>query len=244
VTLRVDLVPKPPYPQPVLVVDVFYGSAVGVLLAAGAQEVWVAKSVRAALVLAEGGALLLGEQEGLPLEGFHGGISLQTLPGLWVEGKSCVLLAPPLAESLEQVPPQSALAYFRNARAAVAYVAEQHMDTVVAATQARLEPSLANTVVAGFIAKRLYQSLGKEGALQEGARLATALLKSFPDPQEALVQSDLGKQLYRAGRSEELALASLVSVEEVVPRLRQVRLLEAKQYGLTKDRFGFCFQAR
>jgi 2-phosphosulfolactate phosphatase len=146
--------------------------------------------------------------------------------------------------SLEQVPPQSALAYFRNARAAVAYVAEQHIDTVVAATQARLEPSLANTVVAGFIAKRLYQSLGKEGALQEGARLATALLKSFPDPQEALVQSDLGKQLYRAGRSEELALASLVSVEEVVPRLRQVRLLEAKQYGLTKDRFGFCFQAR
>jgi len=244
VTLRVDIVPKPPYPQPVLAVDVFYGSAVGVLLTVGAQEVWVTESAQAARALSEGDVLLLGEQEGLPLEGFHGGISLRTLLGLRIEGKTCVLLAPPLASSLEQMPLQSALAYFRNARAAVAYAAEQGIDTIVAATQARHEPSLSNTVVAGFIAKRLYQYQGKKGVLQEGARLATALLRSFPDPQEALVQSDQGKQLYRAGRSEELALASLVSVEEVVPKLRHVRLLEAKQYGLWKDRLGFCFQAR
>ena len=241
-TLRVDVVPKPPYPQPVLVVDVFYGSVVGALLSSGAQEVWVTKSVRAAQILADGGGLLLGEQEGFPPEGFHAGVSLQALPGLGLQGRSCVLLAPSLAESLEQMPLESALAYFRNARAAVAYASEQGISTIVAAHQARLEPSLANTVAAGFIAKRLCQALGKAGGLQGGARLATALLKSFPDPQESLVQSDMGEQLYHAGRSEELALASLVSVEERVPRLRQIRRLEARQHGLSKDRFGFCFQ--
>lgn len=241
-TIRVDLVPNPPYPHAVLLVDVFYGSAVGLLLAAGAKEVWVAKSVRAARILANGTGLLLGEEEGLPPEGFHNGVSLQALSRLNFEGQTCVLLAKALAESLEQQPLGSMLAYFRNAKQAVQYAVEKQIDTVVAATQARLEPSLANTVAAGFIAKRLHQALGQWGTLQEGARLATTLLKSFPDPQESLVQSDLGKQLYRTGRSEDLALASLVSIENLVPKLRQVRVLEAKQHGLTKDRFGFCFR--
>ncbi|MCX7783581.1 MAG: 2-phosphosulfolactate phosphatase [Meiothermus sp.] len=181
-TIRVDLVPKPPYPQPVLLVDVFYGSAVGLLLAAGAQEVWVAKSVRAARILAEGGGLLLGEEEGLPPEGFHNGLSLQALSKQRFERKSCVLLAKSLAESLEQLPQLSLLAYFRNARQAIQAAVDKQIDTVVAATQAKLEPSLANTVAAGFLAKRLHQALGQWGTLQEGARLATALLKSFPDP--------------------------------------------------------------
>ncbi|GIW24432.1 2-phosphosulfolactate phosphatase [Meiothermus sp.] len=240
--IRVDLVPKPPYPQPVLLVDVFYGSAVGLLLAAGAQEVWVTKSVRAARILADGGGLLLGEEEGLPPEGFHHGLSLQTLSKQRFEGQSCVVLAKPLAESLEQLPLQSLLAYFRNARQAIQAAVNKQIDTVVAATQAKLEPSLANTVAAGFLAKRLHQALGQPGRLEEGARLATALLKSFPDPQEALVQSDLGQQLYRTGRSEDLALASLVSVETLVPKLAEVRILGAQQYGLSKDRFGFCFR--
>lgn len=243
-TIRVDLVPKPPYSQPVLLVDVFYGSAVGMLLSTGTKEVWIAKSVRAARILAEGGGLLLGEEEGLPPEGFHNGLSLQALSKQSFKGQSCVLLAKPLAESLEQLPQGSALTYFRNARQAIHYAVEMQMETVVAATQAKLEPSLANTVAAGFIAKRLHQALGLWGSLHEGARLATTLLKSFPDPQESLVQSDLGKQLYRAGRSEDLALASLVSVEDILPRLTQVRVLEAQKYGLTKDRYGFCFEAR
>ncbi|MCS7068780.1 MAG: 2-phosphosulfolactate phosphatase [Meiothermus sp.] len=243
-TIRVDLVPKPPYTHPVLLVDVFYGSAVGMLLAAGATQVWIAKSVRAALILAEGGGLLLGEEEGLPPEGFHNGLSLQALQKQRFEGQRCVLLAKSLAESLEQLPPQSLLACFRNARQAVQYAVDQQIHTVVAATQSKLEPSLANTVVAGFLAKRLHQALGQWSSLQEGARLATALLKSFPDPQESLVQSDFGKQLYRTGRSEDLALASLVSVEDILPRLTQVRTLEAQKYGLTKDRYGFCFEAR
>ncbi len=241
-TLRVDLVPNPPYPQPVLLADVFYGSAVGLLLAGGAQAVWVAKSVRAARILAEEGGLLLGEEEGLPPEGFHQGLLLQALGRLRLEGQTCVLLSRDLAASLEKMPVGSGLAYFRNARHAVQYALAKQITTVVAAAQA-LEPSLANTVAAGFIAKRLHQFLEQPNALQEGARLAISLLKSFPDPQESLVQSALGQRLLKAGQSEELALASLVSVEDTVPRLCQVRVLEAQRYGLSKDRYGFCFQA-
>ena len=266
-SIRVDLVPTPPYPHPVLLVDVLYGSAVGLLLSCGAKEVWIAKSVRAARILADKTGLLLGEEEGLPPEGFYNGISLEALQKLPVRGKSCVLLSRSLAASLEQHPLGSALAYFRNARAAVLYALEKQINTVIAASHSRLEgespsswvaggrsspvqsapaplePSLANTVAAGFIAKRLLQVVDRQGDVQEGARLAMALLRSFPDPQESLVQSELGKQLYRSGRSEDLALASLVSVENLVPRLVEVRVLEARKYGLSKDRYGFCFRA-
>ncbi|RDI95691.1 phosphosulfolactate phosphohydrolase [Meiothermus sp. QL-1] len=241
-TIRVDLVPKPPYPRPVLLVEVFCGSAAGLLLARGAREVWVAKSVRAARVLAGQEGLLLGEEEALPPEGFHHGLSLSALGRLEVAGRSCVLLAPSLAAVLEHAPLGSALAYFRNARSAVRYALEERLDTVVAVPQVGLEPSLAHTVAAGFIARRLQQSLGSETRLHEGARMAASLLKAFPDPQEALVQSELGQALLRVGRSEELALASLISVEEGVPRLVEVRHLRAAEHGLSKDRYGFCFR--
>lgn len=242
-TVRVDLVPKPPYAQPTAIVDVFSGSVVGILLAS-AKEVWITKSARAARIFAGERALLFGELEGLPPEGFHHGTSLQALEQLELEGKTCVLLAPSLAETLAVLPLASILAYFRNARAAVGYAADHSLDTVVAVPQARLEPSLANTVAAGFIAKRLQQALGQQGVFQEGARLATVLLKSFPDPQEALFQSELGQQMFRAGHTEDIALASIVSSDEVIPQLVDQTVLSAAKYGLTKDRPLFCFRSR
>jgi 2-phosphosulfolactate phosphatase len=242
VTIRVDLVPNPPYSGPVLLVDVWFGSAVGLLLSSGAQEVWVARSARAAQVLAEGGGVLLGEEEGLPPEGFHHGLSLRALERLEVAGKTCVLLAPGLAGALESVPLFSLLGYFRNARKALHQAQMERIGTLVAAADKGCPPSLANTVVAGFLARRLEQLAGLRDGLQEGARVAARLLKNFPDPQEALVQSEEGQALLRAGRSEDLALASLISVEERVPRLVEVRRLEAERYGLSKTRYGFCFR--
>ncbi|MCX7741605.1 MAG: 2-phosphosulfolactate phosphatase [Meiothermus sp.] len=241
-TIRVDLVPNPPYAGPVLLVDVWFGSVVGLLLSCGAREVWVARSVRAARVLAEGGGVLLGEEEGLPPEGFHHGLSLRALERLEVAGKTCVLLAPGLAGALELVPPLSLLGYFRNAQGVLRYAQTEGIRTLVVAADRGRPPSLANTVVAGFLARRLEQLAGLRDSLQEGARAAARLLRTFPDPQEALVQSEEGQALLRAGRSEDLALASLISVEERVPRLVEVRLLEAERYGLSKNRYGFCFR--
>jgi hypothetical protein len=72
-------------------------------------------------------------------------------------------------------------------------------------------------VATGFFQKKLSQ----EGP----PTLATALLKAFPDPQEALFQSPEGQALHRQGRTEELARASLIGVDPVVPRLARDPLL-------------------
>ena len=240
-TVRVDLVPKPPYAQPTAIVDVFWGSMVGMLLTLGASQVWISKSARAARIFA-GDALLFGEHEGLPPEGFHYGTSFQALGQIELKGKTCVLLAPSLSETFEALPQQSVLAHFRNAKVAVEHLVEAKIDTIIAAPQAKLEPSLANTLAAGFIAKRLHQALNS-GEFQEGARLATVLLRSFPDPQEALFQSEMGKQLFRLGRTEDMALASLVSTEPTIPQLVDQTTLSAAEHGLTKDRSLFCFRS-
>jgi 2-phosphosulfolactate phosphatase len=244
VGIHLDLVSNPPYTLPSVVVDVFYASAVGWLLHGGAKEVWVCQNAKAALAFAEG-KILLGEQENLPLEGFHSGISVHALGNLKNDllgplGKSFVVLAP-LAQTLETQPPGSILAYFRNARSATAHAAKNNIHTLIASPIDRLEPSLANAVTAGFIAKRL-QQLTKAPHLSEGAQMAITLLKSFPDPQEALFQSGLGQHLFKSGRQEDIALASLISTEDTVPILSQVHTLKATMHGLSKDQSLFCFE--
>jgi 2-phosphosulfolactate phosphatase len=49
-----------------------------------------------------------------------------------------------------------------------------------------------------------------------------ALLRSFPDPQEALLQSTAGGILSKLGLHEDIAFASLISQTEMVPVLREV----------------------
>ncbi len=227
-----------------LLVDVFHGSLITGLLAQGASQVWVSRSARAARIKAGNRALLFGEQEGLPPEGFHYGTSLQGLERLQLEGRECVLLSPALAQALDGIPLESLLGHFRNARASIEQAVQQKIYTLVAASQGWLEPSLTNTVAAGFLAQRLHQHLGQWGELQDGARMANALLKSFPDPQEALLQSDLGKGLFRSGHSEDIALTTLISVENSPVRLAGLEVLEAKTHGLSKDRpvYGFRLQ--
>jgi hypothetical protein len=88
-------------------------------------------------------------------------------------------------------------------------------------------------VATGFFQKRLSQ----EGP----PTLATALLKAFPDPQEALFQSPEGQALHREGRTEELARASLIGVDPVVPRLAETRFFPKRAFSLTQDRFAQRF---
>ncbi|MDX2005226.1 MAG: 2-phosphosulfolactate phosphatase [Meiothermus sp.] len=238
--MRVDLTPSPPYPQPALVVEVFHGSLVGLLLSHGAAEVWVSRSARAALLQAAEGGLLFGEQEGLPPEGFHYGTSLKHLESLEVGGRACVVLAPTLAKTLAGLPEGSLLAHFRNARAAVQRAVRAGLETVVAAAETP-QPDLGNSVAAGFLARRLAQARGQGASEVPG--LAPALLRSYPDPQEALFQSEWGQRLYRTSRTEEIALASVLSVEETVPVLQDRVVYEAAQHGLSKDRTVYCFRA-
>jgi hypothetical protein len=92
-----------------------------------------------------------------------------------------------------------------------------------------LEPSLAKTIAARFISR------GRWGALQNDTRLPTNLLRSFPNPLKPLVRSDCSEHSYPRVRGKHLALTGMVSLEDRVPRPAQIRVLEAKPSGLTRD---------
>ncbi|MER3481250.1 MAG: 2-phosphosulfolactate phosphatase [Meiothermus sp.] len=250
--LRVDLSPQSPsYPDLAVVVDVFPGSAVSLLLSRGAREVWIAPSLRSARILAEPGDALLGEQEGIPPEGFHRGLSLRDLEAADVKGLRCTVYAPSLAKALAFQAPQVVLGHFRNTPALLAALPRLAREEITLVCAAEIpgdrppdgpgEPSQANLLAAGFLAKRLEQTLPLK-ANPESA-LATQLLSAFPDPQEALFRSGEGQRLHRMGRDDDIALASLIGFDPVVPVLRATRVLEAAQHGLSKDRKAFCFTA-
>ncbi|MGQ9692860.1 MAG: 2-phosphosulfolactate phosphatase [Thermaceae bacterium] len=230
--LWVSLCPSTPAQGAVLLVEALpAGSALTLLLAKGARGVWVAPGPRVAGLLP---GLKLGEKDGLPPEGFHATLELSVLETLEAKGQEFVLLAPSLALHLNPEEKEVYLGNFRNARSV--YTALQGQPLTLRPT-GEGEPYLSAVVAAGFLAKKLAPA--GEGAYA----LATALLKVFPDPQEALFQSQEGQRLYRMGRTEDLARASLIGVDEVLPRLAEARFFSKEAYGLTQDRWAYRFVA-
>lgn len=231
---RVDLCLRP-VSGPLFLVEVLpAGSVLTLLLARGAQEAWVAPGPKVARLLAEElgrEALLLGEVEGFPPEGFHGRLSLVDLERAGVEGKRAVLVAPLLNGSLLPGEEEVYLANLRNAKAALGLA--QGLKAPTLRPAGAPEPLPSAVVAAGFLQRRL--------SPEAPPSLATLLLKAFPDPQEALFQSPEGQALHRQGRTEELARASLIGVDPVVPRLAEVRFFPEERYGLTQDRYAQRF---
>ena len=215
--VRVDLLPHMPAPDVAVIVDVLRASsAIALLLGRGASEVWVTASLRAARNL-EG--LKLGEREGLPPEGFHHGTDLKTLSKIEVEGRRIVYTSENLPRALAALrgTPRLFLGSFRNARALLAKLEGGTREVRLVASGHRGRVALDDTLAAGFLAKRLVRAGGEgEG---DGFLLATRLLKAFPDPQEGLWQSEVGRWLAGLGFTEDLALATLISHDPVVPEL-------------------------
>ncbi|WP_243094374.1 2-phosphosulfolactate phosphatase [Thermus thalpophilus] len=232
---RVDLCLRPT-PGPLILVEVLpAGSVLTRLLALGAKGVWVAPGPKVARLLGESlgkNALLLGEVEGFPPEGFHGRLSLLDLERTEVKGKEAVLVAPSLNGSLLPGEEEVYLAGFRNAKAILELAGTLKNPTL--RPSGAPEPLLSAVVALGFLQKRLSP---------EAQSLATLLLKAFPDPQEALFQSQEGQALHKEGRTEELAWASLIGVDPVVPRLTEVRLFSKEAHGLTQDRYAQRYAA-
>ncbi len=212
------------------------GSVLTLLLAQGAKEVWVAPGPKVARLLgAELGeeALLLGEVEGFPPEGFHGRLSLVDLEGAEVREKRAILVAPLLNGSLLLEEKEVFLANLRNAKAALELA--RGLEGLTLRPAGAPEPLLSALVATGFFQRRLFP--------ESPTTLASALLKAFPDPQEALFQSPEGQALHKEGRTEELARASLIGMDPVVPRLAETRFFPKEAFGLTQDRFAQRFVA-
>ncbi len=77
VRLKVDLLPKGPYPDVVILVDVLRATTLtAILFEQGVQTVYISPSLKAARGFAHSQQLLLaGERQGMPPEGFNFGAS-------------------------------------------------------------------------------------------------------------------------------------------------------------------------
>ncbi len=237
--LKLELLPRGPYPDVVLVVDVLRATTTAPLLfERGLETLFVTPSMRSARSYASRHELLLiGERDGLPPEGFNYGASPADLSTVDFHGKSAVLTTQngPSALRVVKGARHVLLASFYNARAvcdaALELAVRDGLEeiAIVCAGQADAE-SLDDTLTAGFLARRIeraYQTrFGENLELLDAARMSIALLKAFPDPQEGLLQSTAGGILARLGLHEDIAFASLVSQTDMVPALREVTAWE------------------
>ena len=234
--LKVDLVPRGPYSGVVLLVDVLRATTTApLLLSRGLETLYVTPSLGSARSFAAAGKhLLIGERDSLPPEGFNHSPSPATLAKLDFSGQSAVMTTQngPRALPALQDAPFVLLASFFNARAATDTALEiaerQNLSeiAIVCAGQEGAE-SLDDALAAGFLVRRLERAfVAKHGEanleLRDAARLAIALLRAFPDPQESLVQAQAGRKLAKLGLHEDIAFASLISQTPVVPVLREV----------------------
>jgi len=221
--VRVELWPRGPYPDVVLLVDVLRAStSIGLLLEKGAREVLVTASLRVARELPAD--LRLAEREGIPPEGFHHSTSPVEIGELDLSGRRVVYTSEnlPRALALAHGARTVYLGSFRNARAATrASLRAAREEITVVAVGHRGHEALDDVLGAGFLAKKLLRAL-PEATPDDGALIASSLLRAFPDPQEALWRSASGQLLRSRGFTEDLARASLISHDQAVPRLAGV----------------------
>ncbi len=229
--LRVDLRPSGDfpgdysrdYPDVVIVIDVLRSCTLApILFSRGLETLYVGPSIRAARHLAEArGLLLFGERGGLPPEGFNYGISPTEVAHADVAGRSAVLVSDNGARVLgcTKNAKHVLLGSLYNAGAAAALaasLAEQEIALLCAGFNG--DEDLDDTLCAGFLAAQLKRRL-PAASLGGAALYAMGFLGAFPAPVGALWGSRAGHALRRFNLTGDIALSSLVSQTDKVPRL-------------------------
>lgn len=226
--LKVDLLPRGSYPDVVILVDVLRGTTnAPILLEAGAQHLYLSPSLKIARQFAsETQLLMVGERDGMPMEGCNHPASPAELRNLKLQ-QDVMYLAQYTPQAVRQV--QGAkhvlLGSFYNARAVIQKALQLATEEIaIVCTGQDGNETLEDTVCAGFLARRIEKHL--EVQLLDAARMAMALVRAFPDVQEALVQSSTGQQLQKLRLYEDIAISSLISQTDEVPMLQEVILKE------------------
>lgn len=220
--IHTDPVPTGPYRDVVVLVDVLRTCTVApMLFDRGVAGLALTPSLRRARAAGADGALLIGERQGIPPEGFHHGNSPALLLTADVSGRSVVMVSENAPRWLEQVAKARhvLLASLSNAEAVAkraAELAHERIDLVGSGFQG--EPDLDDTLAAGLLAGLLLTHL--PSARPSGATLlATNLLRALPDPLDGLWNSTAGLYLRTIGLEHDLAVAAQVSVSDTVPEL-------------------------
>lgn len=217
--VNTDPIPTGTYTDVVVLIDVLRtGTVAPLLFDAGALSLTLSPSIKRARTEAAGGALLVGERAGMPLEGFNHGNSPLELARVDLAGKDVVLVSENAPHVMAQVAsaPHVLLASLRNAAAVARAALELQPDRIdIVCCGFRGVSDLDDLVAAGTIAAYL----GAVGEEAGATSLALSLLRSFPDPLEALWQSLAGGYLKGLGQEQDLAFCARVSASDAVPRL-------------------------
>ncbi len=220
--VRVDLLPKPPYNDVVVLIDVLRTSTVApILFDNGLERLHIATKLRLAREYArETNALLIGEREGLPPEGFNYGNSPSEFAQISLSGDAVLVSenAPTVLPQLEGAK-HLLLGSLYNADAVVQKalaLAENSIYLVGCGLWG--QEDLDDAIAAGYMANR-FKELLPEVKLSGAARLSMSLVRAFPDPLKALWYSSAGHFIRKAGTQDDLVLASLISQSDQVPEL-------------------------
>ena len=226
--IHTDLAPAGPYDDVVVLIDVLRtGTLAPMLLDLGLERFALTGSVRRARQEADAdpAVLLMGERGGFPPERFNHGTSPAALRRLDVRGRSAVILTEnaPRALAVVSTAPAVVLASLLNARAAAELAASRSRGKVYLVCSGFAgEPDLDDALAAGLIAG-LLRSVTGDGAAHTGATaLAVAMLRSYPDPIEALWHSSVGNYLRALGSDQDLGLAGAASLSPTAPLLTAV----------------------
>jgi 2-phosphosulfolactate phosphatase len=229
IRVRVDLLPKPPYHDTVVLIDVLRTcTTAAMLFERGLEQLDIVDKLKLARQRAEStGATLLGERAGLPPEGFNYGNSLAEIRNVTMN-RNAILTSEnaPKALSLITNAQTLLLGSLYNADA-VANSALQHSkgDIFLVCSGFLGQEDLDDTLAAGYLAARL-KALVPKATLEGASAFAINLMKAFPDPLEAFWRSSTGQYLRGLDMVEDLAIASYVSQSDCVPVLKSSQQTE------------------
>ena len=208
-----------------VVIDVLRGGTVAVtLFERGAGAVTITSGVRAARTLAaRSGAVLVGERDGVPPEGFNHGSSPSLLRRVDFASRDVVLLARETPVALARATGTVWLAALNNAvETAKSVLATRPAAVRLVCAGDRGEPDLADTVAAGLLVALLDRGArldaGLDVRLHGAARYCLSVLRTTKDPLDGIWASAAGAELRALGLEEDLAVASETASSDVVLR--------------------------
>jgi len=213
-----------------IVVDVLRASSTLVtLLESGAGRVYPVKTVAQARRLArQEKGILAGERNGIPPSGFDFGNSPTSLSRADLSGRSVVLSTSngTMVLDLLKESPKVMVGCFLNARACCQAAVEEalrlQVGVGIACAGVRGDFALDDTVCVGYLAVEIERELLARGispVLNDAARAAGQLYRSYPDIMSAFLQSASGRRVIEIGDEPDNEFCSRIDVSKKVPVL-------------------------
>jgi 2-phosphosulfolactate phosphatase len=227
--VRVDLLPKPPYHDTVILVDVLRTcTTAAMLFERGLEQLDIVSSLKLTRQRAsDTGATLLGERSGLPPEGFNYGNSLAELRNV-KPNRQAVVTSENAPRALANVMEAETLLLgsLYNAEAVAKTALERSKGEIFIVCSGFFgQEDLDDTLTAGVLAAQL-KTFNPDASLEGAGRFAITLMRAFPDPLEAFWRSSTGQYLRSLDMVEDLALASYLSQTQHVPMLQSSEMTE------------------